>query len=718
MSLTNFSNLDFDQIKQTIKDYLKSNSNFTDYDFEGSNMSTIIDVLAYNTYTTSYNANMIANEVFLDSATLRENVVSLAKLIGYLPKSRKAARATISFFVDTTNYTPIPLSLTLKKGIVAISSGSFAGQSHVFSIPEDITVQVSGGLAIFTDIPIYEGVLVSQNFTYNSRQPYQKFILDNSGIDTDLITVFVRDNESNTTATRFTQQNNLFDVKPDSRVYFLQEISNERYEIFFGDDNFGKKLEDGNYVTINYIRSTGSQANGISNFSFSGVISYSRNGDEYRLTDGVSLLSTGLTSSGGDEIESVESIKKFAPRVYSTQNRAITASDYETLIPTTIYPEAESVSVFGGEELVPPQYGKVFISIKPKFGDFLPNLIKENIKRKLKSYSVVGVLPEILDLKYLYLEVQSSVYYNSNFTSSSQLVSNKVLENVEKYANSTELNRYGARFKYSKFLKLIDDTHESITSNITKVSMRRDLRVVLNSFAEYSIGFGNGFQVNKLDGYNIKSSAFRVSGLNIDVYLGDLPNTNRRTGSLFFFTVPNINSTSPTILRRNVGFINYNSGIITLNPINITSAKSVNGQATIEISANPKSNDVIGLQDLYLQLDTSNSIFEMVVDAIESGVDNSGSSYISASSYPNGALVRSGGRTGELDTTQQSLSRPATPTRISSTYTTSQSSTATSTSTSSSAASSSPTPSPAPSSPSPSPTPSGGGGGGGGSYGY
>tara|TARA_S200002703_G_scaffold31538_2_gene27613 strand:- start:215 stop:2365 length:2151 start_codon:yes stop_codon:yes gene_type:complete len=716
MSLTNFSNLDFNQIKQTIKDYLKSNSNFTDYDFEGSNMSTIIDVLAYNTYTTSYNANMIANEVFLDSATLRENVVSLAKLTGYLPKSRKAARATISFFVDTTNYTPIPLSLTLKRGIVAVSSGSFAGQSHVFSIPEDITVQVSNGIAIFTDIPIYEGVLVSQNFTYSSRQPYQKFILDNSGIDTDLITVFVRDNESSTASTRFTQQNNLFDVKPDSRVYFLQEISNERYEVFFGDNNFGKKLEDGTYVTINYIRSTGSQANGITNFSFSGVISYSRNGDEYRLTDGVSLLSTGLASSGGDEIESVESIKKFAPRVYSTQNRAITASDYETLIPTTIYPEAESISVFGGEELIPPQYGKVFISIKPKFGDFLPNLIKENIKRKLKSYSVVGVLPEILDLKYLYLEVQSSIYYNSNFTSSSQLVSNKVLENVEKYANSTELNRYGARFKYSRFLKLIDDTHESITSNITTVSMRRDLRVVLNSFAEYSIGFGNGFQVNKLDGYNIKSSAFRVSGLNVDVYLGDLPNTNRRTGSLFFFTVPNINSTSPTILRRNVGFINYASGIITLNPINITSAKSVNGQATIEISANPKSNDVIGLQDLYLQLDTSNSIFEMVVDAIESGVDNSGSSYISASSYPNGALVRSGGRTGELDITQQSLSRPATPTRVSSTYTTSQSSTSSTSSTSSSAAPSSPSPSPTPSSPSPSPTPSGGGGGG--SYGY
>lgn len=714
MSLVNFSNLDFNQIKQTIKDYLKSNSNFTDYDFEGSNMSTIIDVLAYNTYTTSYNANMIANEVFLDSATLRENVVSIAKLTGYLPKSRKSARATVSFFVDTGNYTPIPLSLTLKKGIVAVSSGSFAGQSHVFSIPEDITVQVSNGLAIFTDIPIYEGVLISQNFTYNSRQPYQKFILDNSGIDTELMTVFVRDNESSTVSTRFAQQNNLFDVKPNSRIYFLQEISDERYEVFFGDNNFGKKLEDGNYVTINYIRSTGSQANGIANFSFSGVISYSRNGNEYRLTDGVSLLSTGVSSSGGDEIESVESIKKFAPRVYSTQNRAVTASDYETLIPTTIYPEAESISVFGGEELIPPQYGKVFISIKPRFGDFLPNLIKENIKSKLKSYSVVGVLPEILDLKYLFLEVQSKIYYNSNRTSSSQFVSNKVLDNIEKYANSTELNKYGARFKYSKFLKIIDDTHESITSNITTISMRRDLRVVLNSFAEYSIGFGNAFQVNKLDGYNIKSSAFRIANLDADVYLGDFPNVNRSTGTLFLFTVPNVNSTSPTILKRNVGFIDYVNGIITLNPIVVTSAKSVNGQATIEISANPRSNDVVGLQDLYLQLDTTNSIFEMIVDSIESGFDSSGSNYVSTSSYPNGILVRTGGRTDGLDITQQSLSRPATPTRVSSTYTTSQS-TSTSSYTSSSS-SSSPTPSPAPSSPSPSPAPSGGGGGG--SYGY
>ena len=246
--------------------------------------------------------------------------------------------------------------------------------------------------------------------------------------------------------------------------------------------------------------------------------------------------------------------------------------------------------------------------------------------------------------------------------------------------------------------------------------MRRDLRAVLNNFAEYSIGFGNGFQVNKLDGYNIKSSAFRVANLDADVYLSDLPNTNRRTGSLFLFTVPNINSTSPTILKRNVGFIDYVNGIITLNPINSIGAKLVNGQATIEISATPVSNDVIGLQDLYLQLDITNSSFEMVVDAIDSGLDTSGSNYITASSYSTGALVRSGGRRDGLDITQESISRPSAPTTISSTYTTSQSTTQTTTQSTTPSTTSTPTASPTPT-PTPSPTPSSGGGGGS-SYGY
>ena len=641
MPLVNFTNLDFDQIKTTLKDYLKSNSNFTDYDFEGSNLSTILDVLAYNTYITSYNANMVANEVFIDSATLRENVVSLARNIGYIPRSKKSARATVSFFVDTTNITPAPASLTLKKGPIASTTGSFGNQSFVFSILEDITVPVVDNVASFNDIQIYEGILLNTNFTYTSRNPNQKFILPNSGIDTDLISVLVKSNSSATASVKYNLQDSLFGIGAESEVYFLQEIEDERYELIFGDNVFGKALEEGYYIEASYIVTNGDSGNGIGQFSFSGRLTYTRNSTEYVVSSGISLLTTGLPSIGGESIEGVESIKKYAPRIYASQNRALTANDYETLIPAKIYPETESISVFGGEEVVPPQYGKVFISIKPRTGDFLPNLIKENIKMKLKKYAVAGIVPEILDLKYLYLEIDSKVYYNTNLAPNSAYVSSVIQTNANKYAESTELNKYGARFKYSKFLKIIDDSHPSVTSNITTVQMRRDIRVVLNSLAEYSIGFGNEFHIKSMDGYNIKSSAFKVSRILEDVYLSDIPDTNRKTGSIFLFTVPSASSLNPTILRRGVGKINYTSGIITLNPINITSAKIKDGQSIIEISVTPKSNDVIGLQDLYLQLDINNSIFEMVIDEVSSGLDPSASNYIVTSSYTNGNLVRS-----------------------------------------------------------------------------
>ena len=641
MPLVNFSNLDFDQIKTTLKEYLKANSNFTDYDFEGSNLSSIIDVLAYNTYITSYNANMITNEVFIDSATLRENVVSLARNIGYVPRSRKAATASVTFFVDCSSVIPTPATLTLKKGPVASTEGSFGGQSFIFSILEDITVPVNDGVAYFDDIIISEGTLLTSNFTYSGRNPNQKFILPNSGIDTALIAVSVKGNQQSTTSTKYTTQDSLLDIESESKVYYLQEIENERYEIFFGDGIFGKKLEENNYITVNYITCNGDSANGVNQFQFSGKLSYIRNSQEYTVTSGISLLTTGVTAQGGEIIESVDSVKKFAPRIYASQNRALTANDYETLIPAKIYPETESISVFGGEELVPPQYGKVFISIKPRTGDFLPNLIKENIKMRLKKYAVAGIVPEILDLKYLYIEIDSKVYYNTNMAPSAEFVSTLVQQNTTKYSESTELNRYGARFKYSKFLSVIDDSSDAVTSNITTVQMRRDLRVALNSFAEYQIGFGNEFYIKSMNGYNIKTSAFRTTDSTEDVYLSDIPNTNRETGSLFLFTLPNPGSNNPTIIKRNVGNINYKKGIITINPINIINGKLKDGQSIVELSVCPKSNDVIGLQDLYLQLDISNSTFDTVVDEIASGLDPAASNYVVTSSYHNGNLVRS-----------------------------------------------------------------------------
>ena len=637
MALVNFSNLDFNQIKTTLTEYLKSNSNFTDYDFEGSNLSSIIDVLAYNTYITSYNANMVANEVFIDSATLRENVVSLARNIGYVPRSRKAATATVSFFIDTSSIIPTPSSLTLRKGPVASTSGSFGNQSYVFCILEDITVPVFNGIATFDDLKIYQGTRLTSSFTVSTRNLNQKFILPNSGIDTDLISVTVRNNEQSTNSTKYTRQDDIFEINQDSKIFFLQEIEDERYELIFGDGIFGKKLEEGNFIEVGYITSNGDSANGISQFTFAGRITYNRNST---VTSGISLLTTGLIASGGENIESVESIKRYAPRIYASQNRALTASDYEVLISTKIYPETESISVFGGEDLVPPQYGKVFITIKPRTGDFLPNLIKENIKRDLKKYSVAGIVPEILDLKYLYVEINSKVYYNTNLAPSSDFVSSIIQNNTTKYAESTELNNYGARFKYSKFLKTIDESHESVTSNITTIQMRRDLKVVLNTFTEYQIGFGNEFHIHSMSGFNIKSSAFRVSDILQNVYISDLPNSDGKTGSLFLFTVPALNSTTPTIVKRNIGRIDYMNGIITITPINIQAGKIKDGQTIVEFSATPHSNDVIGLRDLYLQLDISNSNYEMIPDNISSGNDQSASNYITSSSYANGLLIR------------------------------------------------------------------------------
>ena len=635
MALVNFTNLDFDQIKSSIKEYLRSNSNFTDYDFEGSSLSIIIDTLAYNTYISSYNANMVSNEVFIDGATLRENIVSLARNIGYIPRSRTAARANISFFVDTTGLTTKPITLTLKKGVVSTSTGSFGGDSYRFIIPNDVTVPVVNGTAFFDNIDIYEGNFLISNFTVDANNINQKFILDNANIDTSLINVSVRNTEASTSIRKFILSNSLFDVTTDSKVFFIQEIQDQRYELIFGDGIFGKKLENLNYIEVSYVITSGLAANGISNFVFNGRLV---DNESRVVTSGISLITTNIKSQNGKEIESVDSIKKYAPQIYSAQNRAVTASDYEAIIPK-IYPETESISVFGGEDLTPPKYGKVFISIKPFNGPYVPEPVKENLQNKLRKYSVSGIVPEFLDLKYIYLEFDSTIYYNTNSAPSADYVKSIVSSNISAYADSSELNQFGARFKYSKFLKIIDDSNVSITSNITKIEIRRDLKPAINRFANYEICYGNPFYVSKCNGYNIKSSGFKISGVSETVYLSDIPSSDNKTGTIFFFKLES--STQPTIVKKNVGTVNYEKGEILLNPVNIVaSEKFVDGNALIQISAIPKSNDVIGLQDLYLQLDINSSKINVLSDVISSGADTSGSSYFVTSSYTNGDIVR------------------------------------------------------------------------------
>jgi hypothetical protein len=634
MALVNFTSLDFDQIKDSLKDYLRSNSNFTDYDFEGSNLSTIIDILAYNTYISSYNANMVSNEVFIDSATLRENVVSLARNIGYVPRSKQSSRANISFFVEVEDSRI--LSLTLQKGIVCSTSVSFGGQSFIFSIPENITVPVVDGIGLFENIEVYEGTFISQEIQVNSFNPDQRYILDNESIDIRTLRVFVRENLTSNTSVRYLLSENIIDVTPTSRVFYLQEVEDQRYELIFGDNIFGRKLEQSNVIQISYIVTNGEIGNGISNFTYSGRI-LDNNGNP--VTTGVSLLTSISESRGGSEIESVNSIKRYAPKIYSAQNRAVTSSDYESIIPR-IYPQTESVSVFGGEELNPPEYGKVFITIKPIEGNFLSDGIKRNIKTELRKYAVAGIIPEILDLKYLYIEVTSNVYYNTNLSKGASFDKDRVTKNIERFSKSDELNRYGARFKYSKFLNLIDNSTQSITSNITSVQMRRDLRPEIGKFAEYEICYGNSFHIkNKCDGYNIKTSGFRVDGIVGTVYIGDLPKLNKKQGSLFLFRIKS--SEEVVIVRKNIGTIDYDKGEILLSPLKILStSKLKNNNPIIEISVSPKSNDIIGKQDLYLQLNINDVVINMLEDTIESGADLSGSTYISSSSYLNGDIVR------------------------------------------------------------------------------
>lgn len=646
MTITNFTSLDFEDIKDTIKRYIRADSRFTDYDYEGSTLSLVIDMLAYNTYISAYNANMLSNEVFLDSATLRENVVSLARNIGYLPRPRKSAKAEITFFVDTSELPVLPRSLTLRKGIVAINASKYVNKNLTFCIPDDITSIIKNDRANF-NIHVYEGALVTQRFTVDEFDVNQRFILDNSGIDYSTLRVNVYDDAFTDDKVVYNLATSITEINGSSNVYFLQEIPDERYELIFGDGIFGSKLENGNVIEVSYIVSNGEDGNGANVFRFTGNL-IDNNGSI--IDRDVSIIQTLSPASGGLNIESVKSIKNYAGRIYASQNRAVTADDYESIV-RKIYPEVDSISAFGGEELDPPRFGKVFITIKPQNGLYVSNSLKDSIKRELRKYSVAGIVPEILDTKYLFIECDTSVYYNSNLTGASSSVRQKVINTLNKFANSDEMNMYGSRFKYTQFTSLIDKSDQSITSNITEIRIRRDMRSILNRLTEYEICFGNRFKILNQNGYNIKSSGFRVSGISKTVFFSDIPSGDGETGELVLITVqdppPNlgfigdyqIEYPSANIVRRRVGTVDYMKGEIKINAINIVSTEFIQN-SIIQISACPNSNDVIGLQDLFLQFDVNYSSVQAILDNISSGSDPTGSRYISTPSYSNKNIIR------------------------------------------------------------------------------
>jgi hypothetical protein len=622
MSFNQFTNLDFNNLRTQIKDYLRSNSDFTDFDFEGSNFSTLIDILAYNSYITAFNTNMAVNEVFLDSATLRENVISLARNIGYVPRSRRSAKAKINFTVDMSQTE----ARTVKVQAGQVALGAVTDGNYIFSIPEDVTTPVdNNGIATFENLEIYEGIFLTSTFTVDASQPNQRFILPNANIDTTTIRVSVRNQVSES----YTAYSNILNVDANSRIFLIQEIADQKYELRFGDGILGKKPDSGSVITVSYIVTNGSLGNNASNFTFSGIL---KDNNLQSITTGISLLRTTQSSQNGDEIESIDTIKYLAPRVYASQYRAVTANDYKGLIPY-IYPNVDSVTAYGGEELDPPEYGKVFISIKPRNGTFLSEITKQDIKRTLKQYSIAGISPTIVDLSYLYVELDSTIYYNVNKVSNAELLKTKVINTLTSYSKSSDVNSFGGRFKYSKVIGLIDDTDLSITSNITKVKMRRDLSPELNNFATYELCFGNQIHIKK-DGYSIKSSGFTVDGISETLYMADVQ-VDSTSGKIFFFKIEN---NLPVIVKNNAGTVNYITGDVLLEVVKITGSSLSNG--LIEVQAVPESNDVIGLKDLYLQVDVKNSIVNTIEDIITSGENTAATLFTPTSSYLNGKYTR------------------------------------------------------------------------------
>ena len=625
MALTQFTNLNFEDIKTSIKDYLKENSEFTDMDFEGSNLSMLINILAYNSYSTAYNTNMAVNETFIDSATLRENVVSLARNIGYVPRSRRAARATCDILIS--GITTTATQAVIQPGVVA--NGNISNVNYIFSLPEATTILANNGQAN-GNIEVFQGQYLTADWVVNDSLPNQRYVLPNNGIDTSTITVKIRNSVSDNTSTEYTLVDNIVGITSLSNIYLIQETTDEKYELLFGDGVFGKKLESGNVISASYIKTEGKEGNGVAAFNFVGSI----NNEDGAQEDNFDVDLIPHESSGnGDEIESVTSVKYYAPRLYASQHRAVTANDYEAILPS-IYPNIESVSAYGGEDLTPPQFGRVFIAAKPKNGSFLSELTKKELLNSLKNYTIAGIVPSFIDLKFLYVEVDSYVYYNANFVGDLENLKTLVMSSLTTYASGTELNKFGGRFKYSKVLSTIDGVDTAITSNITLVKMRRNLIAKIDQYAQYELCYLNQFY-NPNSQYNVRSTGFNVASVVGTCYLSDSKVTET-TGTLFLFQI--LEDGTVKIISNTLGKIDYVKGELILDTINITGTLLPDN--VIEVEAIPQSNDVLAKNELYLQFSVDKSDFYMREDSISTGANTSGSRFNPQSSYFSDSKVR------------------------------------------------------------------------------
>jgi len=616
MAFNQVNALEFNQIKAQLKDYLRAQEQFSDYDFEGSSLTVLLDTLAYNTYYTSVTANLTVNEGFLETAVLRENVVKLARMLGYTPKSARSAQTTVNISIQTV--VPYPKTVTIAKGLVLNFTG-LDNNNFVFSLPVDTTQSVdsTSGIATFTGIVLYEGVFLTDTFVRNTTQR-QRFILTNKNADTSSMRVEVT---SGTVTERYLQATDLTKVDSTSKVFFLEESEYEIPEILFGDGKVGKDLTNGDVVEVQYSTSNGIGANGLKVFENIGTF---RDNNGNSITSGITISATSFPD-GGALAETTESIKFAAPKFYSAFGRAVSTRDYEAIIPQ-IYPNVASIACYGGEEAEPPEYGKVFLAIKPKNADRLSLSEKSVILKKLREYSVAAIQPTIIDPSILYIDVDTFVYFNPNVTRREPPeIKNLVIASLTQLNISGEFNKFGGKFKYSKLQQIIDNAEASITSNITRLKMRKNVTVELGARVNYKICYGNRVKQGTSTKPTVSSSGFKISG---DVFNTYYINDDG-AGLLRLYYVKGTGEFE--YVDGLWGTVDYGMGEIVINDLIITSTSVASN--LLQISGTPESNDLISLRETYLTVGIDNTTVSVVEDTISSGSNLSGTGVVPESSY-------------------------------------------------------------------------------------
>ena len=593
MPYTQVSNLDFEQIKVSLKEYMRSQSEFTDYDFEGSALATLIDTLAYNTYYTAFNTNMVVNELFIDSATLRDNVVSIAKQLGYRPKSVTSPTAYISFSINYTNPTT-DTELILQAGTGFISS--YDNNVYSYVVTDDVLAQVINNVATFTNVPIREGTFLTNTFTINTAIKSQRFILDNQDIDTNTIRVQVYPSGGSFNE-EYKVADNILGVDGDSKVFFIDEIEDQRYEILLGDGVLGKKIENNSRIEVSYLTTSGPESNGVKTFVFTGVIQNPNGVSPNAFT---TTITSTTPSSGGEEVESTSKIKYTAPKAYGTQDRAVTAQDYEAIV-RKVYPATSDIIIFGGEDQDPPEYGKVFIVLKPNDASYLTSLTKSQIITDLKKYVIASIEPRIVDPSILYVEITSKIFYNGGVTDQiPSQISDKAISSVQSYIDTSDTEKFNGKFRYSKFVGVIDDADISINSNLTSIMMRKDFYPQLNSTFYYEVCFQNAFDED-CDDPVLSSTGFRVTEYpNFDVYVED------RDKKIVLYRLDTVTG-EKVVLDSDIGDIDYVKGELKMYALTIIRGSFFDNRISLRVK--PLSNDIKAMREVYLDVDVANSSF-------------------------------------------------------------------------------------------------------------